>query len=507
MSTQVIINEVRRGFYVDSVALMRISAGIAALPGVDGASLMIGSDSNKKILEQAGLLAESGRSAGPDDLIIALRTQDQDTADKALSAVAASLTHAPEKTRRTSEWRPRTLDAAIGTLPGANLAIVSIPGEFAASEGMKALRRGLHVMMFSDNVPVAQERALKQAAKARGLLMMGPDCGTALLAGIPLGFANEVPRGDIGAIAASGTGLQEFSVLLARAGGGVSHGIGVGGRDLSDDIGGITTLMAIDALEEDLQTKHIALISKPPGPETARTILARLARCSKPVTVCFLGFQDDIGLPENVQRANTLWAAAASALGRAHDIGVAVDIRQLEKLSGAVSGSRHWIIGLYTGGSLCAEAQVLLRDAGLVFQSNAPIPGARPFEEQAGSMHTLLDLGADEYTIGRPHPMIEPAVRTDVLVKTLQRADVAVVLLDVVLGYGAHADPAGAVVQTLAQIKVSRPLIIASVCGTDADPQSYSEQARKLEQAGVIVTASNAEAAELAMRIAESIVS
>ncbi|MDX1489459.1 MAG: hypothetical protein R3268_14710, partial [Acidiferrobacterales bacterium] len=315
MSTQVIINQVRRGFYVDSVALMRISVEIASLAGVDGASLMIGSDSNKKILEQAGLLAESGRSAGPDDLIIALRTQDQDIADKALSAVAAALAHAPEMARRASEWRPRTLDAAVATLPAAKLALISVPGEFAASEAMKALRRGLHVMVFSDNVPVAQERVLKHAAKARGLLVMGPDCGTALLGGIPLGFANEVPRGDIGAIAASGTGLQEFSVLVARAGGGLSHGIGVGGRDLSDDIGGIATLMAIDALEEDPKTKHIALISKPPGPETARTVLTRLASCSKPVTVCFLGLADDIRLPENVERANTLRAAAASALG------------------------------------------------------------------------------------------------------------------------------------------------------------------------------------------------
>ena len=503
MSTRV-TNEVRRGLYLDSVALMRISAAAAALPGVLDASLMIGSSSNKRILEEAGLLAEAGRDAGPDDLIIALRARDQDAVQKALAAVASALTRLPAQASDESVSRPRTLDAAIAALSGANLALISVPGEFAASEAMKALRRGLHVMMFSDNVPIAQERALKRNAKARSLLMMGPDCGTALLAGIPLGFANEVPSGNIGAIAASGTGLQEFSVLLARAGSGLSHGIGVGGRDLSDDIGGITTLMAIDALAQDPVTKHIALISKPPGPATTRTVLAHLARCGKPVTVCFIGLETKVGLPKNVQRADTLKAAAVLALGRNEDQR-AVDVRQVEKLSSALDRGRRWLHGLYTGGSLCAEAQVLLRDTGLVFQSNAPIPGARGFDEQVGPSHTLLDLGADEYTIGRPHPMIEPAVRTDVLEKTLQRADVAVVLLDVVLGYGAHADPAGAVARTLTRSGSSRPLIIASVCGTDADPQGYSEQVRKLEQAGVIVTTSNADAAELAVRVVQSI--
>lgn len=505
MNTPVVVNRIRPGFYVDSVALMRISVEIAALPGVEGASLMIGSDSNKRILEEAGLLTEPGRGAGPDDLIIALRVQDQDTAESALAAVAASLVHVPGRTRGASEWRPRTLDAAIATLPTANLALISIPGEFAASEAMKALRRGLHVMMFSDNVPIVQERALKHAAKARGLLMMGPDCGTALLAGTPLGFANEVPRGDIGAIAASGTGLQEFSVLVARGGGGLSHGIGVGGRDLSDDIGGVTTLMAIDALEEDQKTGRIVLISKPPGPATARTVLARLAQCQKPVIVCFLGLEGDVSLPKNVTRANTLRAAATYALGQDQEPEPSVSARQVEELSAALAAGRRWIIGLYTGGSLCAEAQVLLRAAHLPFRANAPIPGARPLEHQAGAVHTLLDLGADEYTIGRPHPMIEPAVRAAVLAKTLQRSDVAVVLLDVVLGYGAHADPAGAVAQTIARSNASRPLIIASVCGTDADPQGYAGQVRKLEQSGVIVAASNAEAIELAVRVVQSV--
>ena len=505
MNTALVVNSIRRGLYVDSVALMRISTEITALPGVEEASLMIGSESNKHILEEAGLLAEPGRDAGPDDLIIALRVQDQDTADSALAVVAASLMHAPDKTRGASEWRPRTLDAAIAVLATANLVLISVPGEFAASEAAKALRRGLHVMMFSDNVPIAQERALKHLAKARGLLMMGPDCGTALLSGTPLGFANEVSRGDIGAIAASGTGLQEFSVLVARGGDGLSHGIGVGGRDLSDEIGGITTLMAIDALEEDRTTGHIVLISKPPGPATARIVLARLAQCQKPVTVCFLGLEGDVTLPKNVTRADTLRAAATRALRHGHEPESPMSARQVEEVSATLGAGRRWIVGLYTGGSLCAEAQVLLRAARLPFQANAPIPGARPLEQQTGASHTLLDLGADEYTIGRPHPMIEPAVRNDVLAKTLQRSDVAVVLLDVVLGYGAHPDPAGAVAQTIAQSNASRPLIIASVCGTDADPQGYARQVQKLAQAGVIVTESNAEAAELAVRVVQSV--
>jgi FdrA protein len=330
-------------------------------------------------------------------------------------------------------------------------------------------------MVFSDNVPLAEEIALKTYAVRRGLLLMGPDCGTALIAGTPLAFANAVPRGDTGIVAASGTGLQEVSTLLARSGRGVSHGIGVGGRDLSKEVGGRMTLAALDALEADAGTRRIIVISKPPAPSVTAKIVARAGRSRKPVTLCLLGSKK-FRTPENVRLARTLEEAA--------------DFHPKEKIEVTAGGN---ILGLFCGGSLCAEAQVVLMDHGLKVASNAPVPGARA----SGAPHKLIDLGADEYTRGRPHPMIEPALRNVHIERALKDRTVGVVLLDVVIGYGAHADPAGLLAGVLRQTKHSKR-VIASVTGTEGDPQVYSRQVKALRAAGVIVAASNAQAARLA---------
>ena len=310
----VVANHVRRGFYLDSVALMRISASLSEREGVESASLMIGSPSNLAILDEAGLLAQTGRTAGPDDLVLAVRAESEEALAAALDAAQARLEGAAAGPGGRSATRFSGLGAACEALSGANLAIVSVPGPFAAREARRALARGLHVLVFSDNVPVEEEVALKREARARGLALMGPDCGTAIIAGTPIAFANRVRRGEIGAIAASGTGLQELSVLVHRGGGGLSHGIGVGGRDLGDDVGGIGTFMALDALESDPGTRHIVIVSKPPGPRTEAALLARLAACPKPVTLCLVG-RDGGELPPNAVLAPTLRDAARLALG------------------------------------------------------------------------------------------------------------------------------------------------------------------------------------------------
>lgn len=486
----VTVNRVRRGFYLDSVALMRLSQRLKALDDVEDAALMIGSPSNKQILDDAGLLDDVGRSAQANDLVIALRVARQSAAEAVLAEAEAFLERPALASNTASAWRPKSLASALQALPRANLALISVPGEYAALEARKALRAGLHVMLFSDNVSLDDECALKQEAQRRGLLMMGPDCGTALLGGVPLAFANAVPRGDIGIVAASGTGLQEVSCLIARGGKGVSHGIGVGGRDLSDAVGGTTSLMAIDALDRDPNTRHIVLISKPPSNSVAQSIMQRVANSRKPFTVCFIGLRR-FDVPSNARAATTLQAAAEHALGAR----VAPTAANLPMPAG-----RRWIRGLYTGGTLCAEAQLVLSEgrlAGPLF-SNAPIPGVQALHEGALG-HILIDLGADEYTRGRPHPMLDPAARSEALRQVLRDPEVAVVLLDVVLGYGAHADPAAAVAEVIAAGPADKPAIVASVCGTDADPQGYTRQVRVLEQAGVVVAAANAQAAMLAL--------
>ena len=512
-------NRVRRGFYLDSVALMRISASLSEREGVESASLMIGTPSNLALLDEADLLTGEGGTAGPDDLVLAVRAESGEALDAALDAAEASLEGAaagPAGSAATARFPG--VGAACEGLPGANLAIVSIPGPFAAREARRALAAGLNVLVFSDNVPVEEEVALKREAHARGLALMGPDCGTAIIAGVPLAFANRVRRGAIGAIAASGTGLQELSVLVHRGGGGLSHGIGVGGRDLGDDVGGLGTFMALDALEADPDTRHIVIVSKPPGPRTEAALLARLAECPKPVTLNLVGMEP-AELPPNATLAPTLRDAARLALrgdpagGEAGAPDPAVHPPGASAPQPPPPARSGRIVGLYSGGTLCAEGQAILRRAGLGVASNAPIPGAAllapggPPRRSAPSGspplgHAFVDLGADEYTAGRPHPMIEPAMRSGALAETLADPTVAAVVLDVVLGTGSHPDPSAPIVGVLGAAPPAHPPVVASVCGTELDPQDYGVQRRALERAGVFVAESNADAVEAAIRIA-----
>jgi FdrA protein len=293
-------NRVEKGRYLDSVALMRVSRRLGALPGVEAAAAMIGTPANKALMRDAGLLDAQGEAAGLNDLIIAVRGTDPQ------AALDAALEFLSERAAATSTLvRARTLKGALQALPEANLALVSVPGAFAAHEARAALERGMNVLIFSDNVPIEDEVALKRLANERGLLLMGPDCGTALIGGAPIAFANAVPRGDIGIVSASGTGLQEVSTLIARLGGGVSHGIGVGGRDLDERVGALGTLAAIDALEADPTTAKIVLISKPPSPRVANRVRERLKASPKPSVVCFIGAE-----------GTTLRGAAEAATGR-----------------------------------------------------------------------------------------------------------------------------------------------------------------------------------------------
>jgi FdrA protein len=375
-------------------------------------------------------------------------------------------------------------------MPGANLALISVPGDFAAAEARKAIRRGLHAMIFSDNVSLADEVALKREARELGRLVMGPDCGTAIINGVPLAFANAVPRGEVGLVGASGTGTQEVSCLIAQYGGGISHAIGVGGRDLKSEVGGISTLMALDALDADLMTKRIVLISKPPPDDVAATVLARIAQSNKSAVICLIG-ASQMAMPANATQVFTLKAAARAALGL-EDSKTATPGRAIEAAPGLV-------LGLFSGGTLCAEAQVLLRAAGQAVCSNAPIPGV-PRLAEANTGHALIDLGDDEYTRGRPHPMIDPSVRDEALAEALARSDVAAILIDVVIGYGAHDDPAGHLCGVLdAYSRSGGPPVIASVTGTEKDPQRRSAQIAKLEAAGVFVAPTNADAAAWAL--------
>lgn len=482
----VLINLVQRNSYADSVALMRLSDKMSGSPGIQEAAIMIGTPSNKEILATANLLGGDGESAGPGDIILAVRAIDQNTADNVIAGWESELNKKSQGLSATEIWRPKTIRGAFEQQPDASITIISVPGPFAIAEARKALRRNLNVLIFSDNVAIDEERAIKEEAKARDLIVMGPDCGTAIIQGKMLGFANSVPSGKIGIVGASGTGIQEVSCLLAHMGHGISHAIGVGGRDLTEQVGGISTLSAIDLLEKDLRTDHMIIISKPPSEKVCSKILAKIKKSSKTFTVCFLG-APLLELSSNARQAATLESAALQAAKQ--------EIKPINPVS-KNTGAAKRILGLYAGGTLAAEAQIILIDHGFSVTSNAPVPGALPIGS-GNLQHTIIDLGADEYTQGRPHPMIEPLVRSAPFLEACDDPTVGAILCDIVIGNGAHANPAGLLISLLSDL--DHPPIFISVTGTNQDPQGRDSQLKLLESAGCTVASSNAEAARMAI--------
>ena len=483
---------VRRGAYHDSVTLMRLSREMEGVPGVTRAAAMMGTPANRALLRDAGLLAAEGEAAGPTDLVITVIATSEDAARAAWQAAEAALESGPVRSG-ASAARPRTIAWAQRALPDANLALISVPGLYAAAEATKALYAGLHVMLFSDNVPVDDEVRLKRLARERQLFLMGPDCGTAIVGGVPLGFANAVPRGRIGLAAASGTGLQAVTCHVADAGEGVSHAIGLGGRDLSDDVGGLMLECALQALAADEATAVVCVIGKAPGATTAKKIRGWLEQLRKPWVTHFTG---DVGASTAMTLEDAALAAVARARGTQHGwveftLAEGHVARLVRETVVRLATSRRYVRGVYAGGTLAQEAVALLQ---------------RRLGEVAwgagGAGHRVVDLGDDVYTVGRPHPMIDGTVRREWIVREASDPTTAVILLDLVLGYGAHIDPAGELAPAIGTARASGIAVVASVCGTEADAQGSTRQAEALRRAGVIVMPSNAQAARLAARIA-----
>jgi FdrA protein len=467
--------------YADSVRLMGIARTLRGRDGIAACEVAMGTPANLAALADLGADA----SATPGDVVIAVDGSDGADVEAALAEAERLLSSAGASADGAGPAiaAPRTLGSAATS--GANVALVSVPGEYATLEAHRALSRGLHVFLFSDHVSVADEVALKRRGAERGLLVMGPGCGTAMLGGVGLGFANVVPDGPIGIVAAAGTGAQEVACLVAAAGGGVSQIVGVGGRDLSADVGGLAFRQALALLGEDERTDTVLLVSKPPAPEVVAA-LADAVPPGKRVVAAFVGLRES-DAPYEIH--HTLEAAAFAAAG--------VPSPDLADLDRAVEGHRerragHAVLGLFSGGSLAHEAVTILETA------LGPIAGNVTGRDEVGG-HRVLDLGEEEYTRGRPHPMVDLDVRRAMLDEAAGDPRIGCVLLDVVLGHGAHPDPAGELAPAIAHVG-DGALVLARVCGTDDDPQDARRQTATLEQAGAIVAPSNAAAARLAVR-------
>jgi FdrA protein len=483
----IVRGEVWRSFYQDSMVLMHVAQQLRGLPGVREAAALMGTPANQELLASAGLGIPESKDAAPGDLVLAVAAESEAAAVAALAAARRLIEERKRAREAGGRALPRTLDSALRVLPDANLAAISVPGPYAALEATTALRRGLHVFLFSDNVSLEDEVRLKQLALRKRLFCMGPDCGTAYLSGIGLGFANVIPRGRIGCVAASGTGLQAVAAHLAALGEGLSHGIGVGGRDLSAEVGGAMTTFALEALAADPATEVVVVISKVPAPGVMPTLESAVRAIRKPVVVCCLGAGARTGPGTWVATLDeAAEAAAAVANDRPWTRRAFSDPGAVRARLATVGAGRagRGLLGLYSGGTLAQEASLVIE----------PLVGPQ----------RIVDLGADEFTRGRPHPMLDPSLRDARVREAAGSSEVGVILLDVVLGRAAHPDPARSL---SAAIREARALaerdrrslaVVASVVGTAGDPQGLHGQIGMLEAAGVTVLPSNAQAARFA---------
>lgn len=497
---------IRKNQYFDSVFLMGVSKRISGVKGVQRNAVLMGSDANKKLLSDIGVEDARIDAAQPNDLIVAVIAGTPQVVDEVLGQLDAYLQAGVEN---SAAIRLHSLEEGLAQKPQANLVVISVAGEYAAREARRALRAGLNVFLFSDNVSIDDELELKRLAREKSLLLMGPDCGTSLIGGVGIGFANAVRRGPIGVIGPSGTGLQEFTSQVHHAGSGISHAIGTGSHDLSDPIGGLTTLAALDALEADPQTKIIALISKPPGARTLARLGERLKSCTKPVVGCFLGIEQEIEAGPSFRRARLIDEAVALSLMQVTgqpcsrvEAFTPQEVASLDRGAATWASQQRYVRGLFAGGTFCYQSQQVFRDAGLVVYSNAPLDPRRRLADPDHSVeHAFVDMGDDRYTLSKPHPMIDGTMRKQRILAEGRDPEVAVLLLDFVLGYNASLDPVGELLEAIVEVKQLAQerggalTIVASICGTGGDPQGLGLQTRRLQESGVIVFLSNAQAA------------
>lgn len=494
---------IKKGSYHDSVILMLLTNHLSAIDGVKKVSVMMATPANKDIYRQSGLATEELEAAGANDLVIVADVEDDallTTIEEEMEAFLKAQQAAASTDKKGSE-SVKSWEQALRRLPDANLAVISIPGAYAALEADRALDQGMNVFMFSDNVTIEDEKALKDKAHEKGLVVMGPDCGTGIIQGVPIAFTNYVEKGAIGIIGASGTGIQELTTIIDRLGEGVTNAIGIGGRDLNAAVGGITMLDMIDAMEDDDTVKVLLVVSKPPAKEVRDLVVDRLRSVSKPVVTLFLGEKPEYH-EEQFYHAYTLDEAARLAVGLVRGETISESVADVDETAFYSKDEHKTIKAYYSGGTLANEAAMLIKDA---------LDVKEPPEDIDGYMlqldgHVVVDLGDDAYTKGKPHPMIDPAKRIECMESAVDDPSTGAILLDIMLGYGSHEDMAGALIPSINRLRAKaeaagrKVFFVATVCGTSKDYQGYDKAVNQLRDAGVIVCENNRLACRTAIR-------
>jgi succinyl-CoA synthetase alpha subunit len=500
-----VFNLVKPNFFRDSIQLMRLSEEAKKVAGVQDAVVSMGTPTNKLLMKQMGLLGKEGADAGEGDMVLALRLSSDVNSAETIKEVQRLVTAPPSQApdARAGETF-YGIETALERHPEANLAVVSVPGQQAFTPSMELLKKGINVHLFSDHVPIDQEYDLKSYASSHGLLLMGPGAGTSIIHGVGIGFANAVKRGNIGIVAAAGTGLQEASVLLDGIGLGVSEAFGVGGSDVSERIGGIMTKQCLGLLEGDKRTALIMIIAKTPTRKVMEEIMVFAeSKTSKPMVACFLGLSTPRGGAGRIRQCSTLHSAVAAAArisGKtptdrfAREMSMSQDqlAKLAKQLSTGLTKQQKYVRGLYSGGTLAHETLLVFRELVGEAYSNTPLSRRFALRDPASSRgNSIVDMGDEFFTAGRAHPMIDPTLRRLRLLQEARDNSVAVIMLDVVLGYGSSSDPggalAGAIVEATDEAKKNRRklIVMAHICGSLSDSQSFKDQAKKLSEAGV----------------------
>lgn len=512
--------KIQSNTFYDSVQLMRIANQLSKESDILDIAVLMGTKQNISSLKGSRLFVEEMKSVSPNDLIIAVEAKDEIAALAAIDTAIDRITNYKHEVESRAGLYAYSLEGAMEQLASANLALLSIPSLYIKEEALKLIDEGLNVMIFSDNVPISHELMIKERAKEKGLLVMGPDCGTAIINGVALAFANKARKGEIGLVGASGTGLQEVSSLIHQLGYGVSHVIGAGGNDVKKDIGGLSTIEGIRRLDRDPKTKVMAIISKPPDIEVAQKILAAASNSSKEVVVLFLGMRGSFTSCSKYHIVDSLEEAILTSISllkdkskeeirEEYDALLKKALNEAASEMGKLKPHQKYIRGIYSGGTFTSEASMILSELVSEVYSNAAAGDAGILENEKESKgHSCIDMGADEFTKGKPHPMIEPALRHERILKEARDPSVAALLLDIVIGYGAHTDPAGVLSESILAAKKiaeedNRHLpVVVFVCGVEEDPQVRSLQEKKLLDCGCIVLPGSTAAARAAACIA-----
>lgn len=511
----VTLSKVFPNSYRDSVLLMKLASQLRNSPGIVNAEIIMATPINKKVLLRVGIDVDKMDEAGPNDILVAVMADSREAAEKAVEEAGRLL--AEGVAIEASVASSNSIGGALVQIPNANLALVSVPGEYVKGMAFNLLKKGMNLFIFSDNVSVEDEKDIKLFAQEKDLLVMGPDCGTAIINGAALGFANKVKRGSIGLVGASGTGLQEVTTLISSYGLGISNAIGTGSNDINEAVGGLTMLKGIDLLEEDPGTEIIVVISKPPAIAVREKILTRMRRCKKPVVVNFLGYISSgnerkiyytVTLEETALKAAELVGLKSEDFQDFFHVHDTIIVTAKEKQKTLFEGQKY-VRALYAGGTLAAEAGVIMREMISHLHGNINLDGVKLLDDPRVSVeNTIVDLGMDEFTVGRPHPMIDSTLRGERLLAEACDPEVAVILMDFVLGYGSNSDPAGSMgVYIKKAVSIAKEdgrelVFVASVCGTEEDPQPWADQIKTLKSLGVLVLPSNDKAVKVAMIIA-----